>query len=118
MLTNRAHDASPEFRVDVIGGVLLINAPRSLDGVGAERLEAHLAQVKGGLRPVVVDLSRTDAVDDMAVAALREAWRELGDRLRVVAAPGSQPAKALRAAGLRRFAIHSSLSGALARASA
>ena len=118
MLTNRAHDASLDLRVDVIGGVLLITAPRTLGGVGAERLDAHLAQVKGSSRPVVVDLSRTHAVDDVAIAALREAWRALGDRLRVVAAPGSQPAKALRTAGLRRFAIHSSLSGALTQASA
>jgi hypothetical protein len=118
VLTNRAHDTSLEFRVDVIGGVLLITAPRTLAGAGAERLEAHLAQVEGRSRPVVVDLSRTHAVDDVAIAALREAWRELGDRLRVVAAPGSEPAKALRSAGLRRFAIHASLSGALTQASA
>jgi anti-anti-sigma regulatory factor len=96
----------------------VINAPRTLGGAGAERLEAHLAQVRGGSRPVVLDLSRTDAVDDAAIAVLREAWRELGDRLRVVAAPGSEPAKGLRTAGLRRFAIHSSLSGALTQASA
>ena len=117
MLTNRVHDASLDLRVDVIGGVLLITAPHTLGGVAAERLDAHLAQVKGRSRPVVVDLSRTDAVDDVAIAALREAWRKLGDHLRVVASPGSQPAMALRTAGLRRFAIHSSLSGALTQAS-
>jgi len=37
---------------------------------------------------------------------------------RVVATPGSAPARALKAARLRRFAVHATLSGALTDASA
>jgi hypothetical protein len=66
----------------------------------------------------VLDLSHIEVVDDAAVAVLRESWKDLGDRLRVVATPGSPPARALKDARLRRFAIHGSLSGALSQASA
>lgn len=118
VLTNRVHHAPSELRIDVIGGVLLIGAPGTLGGVGAERLETHLARAKSGSRPVVVDLSRTEAVDDAVVAVLMPAWREMGERLRVVAAPGSQPAQALKDVRVRRFAIHATLSGALTQASA
>jgi hypothetical protein len=65
----------------------------------------------------VLDLSDAGDLDDAAVAVLREAWKELGDRLRVVVAPGSRPAKALKDGRVRRFAIHASLSGALSQSS-
>jgi hypothetical protein len=64
----------------------------------------------------VLDLSDLLAVDPEATAALRKAWRELGSRLRVVA--HGEVVLTLKQAGLRRFAIHSSLSGALAQADA
>ena len=41
---------------------------------------------------------------------LRGEWRALGDRLRVVAPAESGAAAAMRRGGLRRFAIHGSLS--------
>jgi hypothetical protein len=56
-------------------------------------------------------------VGDEAIAVLRRAWKDVGDHLRVVAGHGSAPARALKAAGLRRFAVHASLSGALTDAS-
>ena len=118
MLHNRADEVSSDLRFDVIGGVVLIDASGDLDGAMARRLDEHLEQIRGSDRPVVLDLTRVTAVGDDAVAVLRAAWRSAGDRLRVVAAPGSAPARALKAGRLRRFAAHATLSGALADASA
>lgn len=118
MLRNTADQVSSDLRFDVIGGVVLIDASGELEGAMSERLSDHLEQIRGSDRPVVLDLTRVTAVGDDAVAVLRAAWRSAGDRLRVVASPGSAPARALRAARLRRFAVHATLSGALADASA
>ena len=118
MLRNTADQVSSDLRFDVIGGVVLIDASGQLEGAMTERLSDHLEQIRGSDRPVVLDLTRVTAVGDDAVAVLRAAWRSAGDRLRVVASPGSAPARALRAARLRRFAVHATLSGALADASA
>jgi anti-anti-sigma regulatory factor len=117
VLRTREDEPGSDLRVDVIGGVVLIDASGELEGDISERLGGHLEQIRSGKRPVVVDLSRVTAVDDRAVAALRALWREIGDGLRVVASPDSVPARALKAARLRRFAVHASLSGALADAS-
>ena len=118
MLRNQAHEVTSDLRIDVIGGVVLIDASGELAGAMAERLDDHLEQIRGSDRTVVLDLTRVTAVDDDAVAVLRAAWRAAGNRLRVVAAPGSAPARALKAGRLRRFAAHATLSGALADASA
>jgi anti-anti-sigma regulatory factor len=118
MLRNQADEVSSDLRVDVIGGVVLIDASGELEGAMAERLDEHLGQIRGSDRPVVLDLTRVTAVGDDAVAILRAAWKVAGDRMRVVAAPGSTPARALKAARLRRFAVHATLSGALSDASA
>ena len=104
------------MRVDVIAGVVLIDASGELE---AERLAENLDQIRGGSRPVVLDLTRVTELGEDALGVLRSMWREAGDKLRVVATPGSAPARALKAARLRRFAIvHATLSGALTDASA
>lgn len=117
MLRNREDEVGSDLRIDVIGGVVLIDASGELAGGISERLGDHLEQIRSGKRPVVVDLTRVTHVDDRAVAALRALWREVGDGLRVVASPGGVPARALKAARMRRFAVHASLSGALDDAS-
>ena len=118
MLRDRADDVSSDLRFDAIGGVVLIDASGELDGEMAERLSENLEQIRGGSRPVVLDLTRVTVVGEDALRVLRTMWREVGDGLRVVAWPGSAPARALKAARLRRFAVHATLSGALTDASA
>ncbi len=118
MLRNEADEVPSDLRFDVIGGVVLIDATGELEGAMAERLDEHLEQIRGSDRPVVLDLTHVTSVGDDAVAILRAAWRAAGDRLRVVALPGSAAARALKAGRLRRFAVHATLSGALADASA
>ncbi len=118
MLRNRADEVSSDLRIDMIGGVVLIDATGELDGAMAERLGETLQQIRDGSRPVVLDLTRVTEVGDDALLVLREMWREVGDGMRVVATPGSAPALAIKAARLRRFAVHATLSGALADASA
>ena len=117
MLRNSADEVTSDLRFDVIGGVVLIDASGELEGAMAERLSDHLEQIRGSDRPVVLDLTRVTTVGDDALAVLRAVWRSAGNRLRVVASPGSPPARALKAARLRRFAVHATLSGALAEAS-
>src|SRR5687768_159905 len=117
MLRSSADQVASDLRFDVIGGVVLIDASGELEGGMAERLDDHLEQIRGSDRPVVLDLTRVTTVGDDALAVLRAAWRSAGDRLRVVASPGSAPARALKAARLRRFAVHATLSGALTDAS-
>jgi anti-anti-sigma regulatory factor len=116
MLRNRADEIASDLRFDVIGGVVLIDASGELDGELAERLGEHLEQIRSAPRPVVLDLTRVTAVGPDAVAILRQMWREVGDGLRVVATPGSAPARALKQARTRRFAVHATLSSALAEA--
>jgi len=118
MLRDRADDVSSDLRFDAIGGVVLIDASGELDGEMAERLSENLEQIRGGSRPVVLDLTRVTELGDEALRVLRMMWREVGDGMRVVATPGSAPARALKAARLRRFAVHATLSGALTDASA
>jgi hypothetical protein len=104
------------LRVDAIGGVLLISATGTSAPEVAERLEEHLERAGAGSRNVVVDLTGSEAPDRRTLEVLRRAWQRLGDRLRVVAPPASEPAAAIKREGLRRFAVHATLSGALAQA--
>ncbi len=113
VLRDRAHEVSSDLRLDVIGGTVLIDASGELDREMAARLGDHLERLRAGSRPVVLDLTRVSAMHGEAGAMLRAMWRAVGDGLRVVAAPGSAPARALKAGRLRRFAVHASLSGAL-----
>lgn len=117
VLRNQEDHVETELHLDVIGGVVLINASGELEGQMVERLTHHLRQIRGSQKPVVLDLARVTMVSDEAVAVLRAAWREVGDALRVVAVPGSAAALALKAGRLRRFAVHATLSGALTDAS-
>jgi anti-anti-sigma regulatory factor len=117
VLRNHADEVASDLRFDAIGGVVLIDASGELDDAMAERLGDHLEQIRGGSRPVVLDLTRVTEVGDDALAVLRRMWREVGDGMRVVATPGSAPARAIKGARLRRFAVHATLSGALADAS-
>src|SRR5690349_25177786 len=118
MLRDRADAVTSDLRFDAIGGVVLIDASGELDGEMAGRLAEQLEQIRGGSRPVVLDLTRVTEVGDDALRVLRAMWREVGDGMRVVATPGSAPARALKGARLRRFAVHATLSGALTDASA
>jgi len=117
VLRNRADEVGSDLRVDVIGGVVLIDATGELDAAMAERLSDHLDQIRDGRRPVVLDLTRVTEVGEETLRVLRAMWRQVGDGMRVVAVPGSAPARALKAARLRRFAVHATLSGALTDAS-
>jgi hypothetical protein len=109
-------DKSRGLHVDAIGGVLLISKSGSPEPQDAERLEEHLERARAGSRNVVVDLTASGAPDQRTLQVLRRAWQRLGDRLRVVAPPASEPAAAIKREGLRRFAVHATLSGALAQA--
>jgi hypothetical protein len=104
------------LRVDAIGGVLLISATGPSGPDDADRLEEHLERAGAGARNVVVDLTGADVPDQRMLQVLRRAWQRLGDRLRVVAPPSSEPAAAIKREGLRRFAVHATLSGALTQA--
>jgi hypothetical protein len=104
------------LRVDAIAGVLLISATGSAAPEDAERLEEHLERAGAGSRNVVVDLTGSEAPDRRMLEVLRRAWQRLGDRLRVVAPPASEPAAAIKREGLRRFAVHATLGGALTQA--
>lgn len=118
MLRNQADEVTTDLRVDMIGGVVLIDASGELEGAMVDRLADHLRRIRGRDGEVVLDLTRVTSMGDDAIAALRAAWREVGDSLRVVATPDSPPARALKAGRLRRFAVHATLSGALTDASA
>jgi len=118
VLRNQADAVSTDLHVDMIGGVVLINASGELEGQMVERLSDHLQRIRGRDGVVVLDLTRVTSMGDDAIAVLRASWREVGDSLRVVATPDSEPARALKAGRLRRFAVHATLSGALTAASA
>ena len=116
MLVNgEGHQAPGDLQVGTVGNVLLITATASLGPTQAARLDEALAQGASTDRSIVLDLTAVDAIADETVAVLAGRWRELRDRLRVVAPPGGDVLRALKDAGLRRFAIHSALSGALSQ---
>ena len=104
------------MRASVIGGTLLLAASGRLDADASERLREHIGRARSGDRPVVLDLGATEQLGPEAIDMLRTEWRALGDRLRVVAPADSPAATALKNGGLRRFAVHGSLSGALTQA--
>ena len=101
------------MEISAIGGTLLINAAGTLEAGAVARLREH---IEAGDRPVVLDLTDIETVEPEAIDMLRDQWRALGDHLRVVAPAAGAAAAAIKGGGLRRFAIHGSLSGALTRA--
>jgi len=105
-----------DVQVSAIGGTLLIAPTGDLDAGAASRVGEHIDRARAGSRPVVLDLSAVDRLEREALEMLRNHWRALGDRLRVVAPADSSAAAAMKRGGLRRFAVHATLSGALAQA--
>ena len=107
---------APGVQVSAIGGTLLLEAAGTLGASETERLRKHLERARPGDRRVVLDLTAVERLEREALEMLRDQWRAVGDRLRVVAPADSPAAAAMKRGGLRRFAIHGTLSGALAQA--
>jgi anti-anti-sigma regulatory factor len=103
-----------ELEVDAIGGVLGLAVHGSL--IDAEmQLRACLQQAVRGGRPVVLDLSDTEAIDAEGVRVLMDAHRLLATRLRVVVERGSPVHQVLRREGVAHvLALHGSRAAALA----
>jgi hypothetical protein len=102
------------LEVDAIGGVLGLTIHGSL--VDADmQLRACLQQAVRGGRPVVLDLSDTDAIDADGIRTLLDAHRLLATRLRIVIARGGPVHDALRREGVSHvLALHGSRVEALA----
>jgi anti-anti-sigma regulatory factor len=105
-----------DVQISAFGGTLLIAATGDLDADASRRVGEHIDRARPGSRSVVLDLSAVDRLEREALEMLRSHWRALGDRLRVVAPADSSAAAAMKRGGLRRFAVHASLSGALTQA--
>ena len=107
-------EAGFELEVDAIGGVLGLTIHGSL--VDADmQLRACLQQAVRGGRPVVLDLSDAEAIDEDGVRTLMDAHRLLATRLRVVIERGGAVHEALRREGVSHvLALHGSRVEALA----
>ena len=107
-------DPGFELAVDAIGGVLALAVRGSLVAAG-DQLRACFDQAVRGGRPVVLDLTDADAIDDPSIETLMDAHRRLATRLRVVIERGSPVHEALRRAGVSHvLALHGSRAEALA----
>jgi anti-anti-sigma regulatory factor len=103
-----------ELAVDAIGGVLGLAVTGSLVAAHEQLRQCFDQAVRGG-RPVVLDLTGADAIDDAAIATLMDAHRRLATRLRVVIVRGSPVHEALRRAQVSHvLALHGSRAEALA----
>jgi anti-anti-sigma regulatory factor len=103
-----------ELEVDAIGGVLGLTVRGSLEAADDQLRECFDQAVRGG-RPVVLDLTDADAIDDAAVETLMQAHRRLATRLRVVIVRGSTVHEALRRARVSHvLALHGSRAEAMA----
>jgi len=106
-----------ELAVDAIGGVLALAVRGALTEGSHDALRACLDQAVRGGRPVVLDLTDADAIDDAGVATLMKAHRGLATRLRLVVARGGSVHQVLRREGVSHvLALHSSRAEALAAA--
>ena len=106
-----------ELAVDAIGGVLALEARGAIVAGSHDALVDCLRQAVRGGRPVVLDLSETDAIDEAGVATLMDAHRGLATRLRLVVIRGGPVHQVLRREGVSHvLALHSSLAEALAAA--
>jgi anti-anti-sigma regulatory factor len=106
-----------EFAVDAIGGVLAVGARGAIVAGSHDALVDCLQQAVRGGRPVVLDLSEADVIDEAGVATLMEAHRGLATRLRLVVIRGGPIHEVLRRAGVSHvLALHSSRAEALAAA--
>ena len=108
-----------ELAVDAIGGVLALEARGSIVAGTHDALVDCLAQAVRGGRPVVLDLTLAETIDDVGVATLMEAHRGLATRLRLVVVRGGPIHQALRREGISHvLALHASRAEALAAAGA
>lgn len=108
-------DPAFELTVDAIGGVLAVAVRGELAAGTHDALRECLDRATRGGRPVVVDLTETEAIDDAGVETLMEAHRRLATRLRVVIVRGGPAHLALKRAGVSHvLAVHGSRAEALA----
>jgi anti-anti-sigma factor len=106
-----------ELTVDAIGGVLAVAVHGDLVAGWHDALHECLQQATRGRRPVVLDLTETEAIDETGVATLMQAHRGLATRLRLVVERGSAVHDALKRAGVSHvLALHASRAEALAAA--
>ena len=106
-----------ELAVDAIGGVLALEARGEIVEGSHDGLRECLDQATRGGRPVVLDLSQTEVLDDAGVATLMAAHRGLATRLRLVVPRGGPVHETLRRAGVSHvLALHASRAEALAAA--
>jgi anti-anti-sigma regulatory factor len=108
-----------ELAVDAIGGVLALEVHGHVVAGAHDALADCLGQAIRGGRPVVLDLSEAESIDDAGVATLMEAHRDLATRLRIVVVRGGPIHQVLRRAGVSHvLALHASRAEALAAAGA
>jgi anti-sigma B factor antagonist len=106
-----------ELAVDAIGGVLALEARGTIVAGSHGALVECLQQAVRGGRPVVLDLSEADVIDEAGVATLMEAHRGLATRLRLVVIRGGPIHEVLRREGVSHvLALHASRAEALAAA--
>jgi anti-anti-sigma factor len=104
-----------ELAVDAIGGVLVVEVKGDLTDGAHDALRECLEQAMRGGRPVVLDLTGADAIDDAGLATLMRAHRRLATRLRLVIVRGGPAHLALKRAGVSHvLAVHGSRAEALA----
>jgi anti-sigma B factor antagonist len=108
-----------ELAVAAIGGVLTVEVHGELAVGTHEALRQCLDQAMRGGRPVVLDLTDTQAIDEAGMQTLMQAHRRLATRLRVVIVRGGPAHLALKRAGVSHvLAVHGSRAEALAAAGA
>jgi anti-anti-sigma regulatory factor len=106
-----------ELAVDAIGGVLALQARGAIVAGSHDALAECLQQAVRGGRPVVLDLTAAETIDETGVATLMDAHRGLATRLRVVVTRGGSIHDVLRRAGVAHvLALHVSRAEALAAA--
>jgi anti-sigma B factor antagonist len=108
-----------ELAVDAIGGVLALAVRGDIVAGTHDALVECLDQAVRGGRPVVLDLSETETLDDAGVATLMHAHRGLATRLRLVVVRGGPIHQVLKREGISHvLALHASRAEALAAAGA
>jgi anti-anti-sigma regulatory factor len=108
-----------ELAVDAIGGVLALEARGTIVAGSHDALVECLERAVRGGRPVVLDLSETETIDETGVATLMAAHRGLATRLRLVVVRGGPIHEVLRREGVSHvLALHASRAEALAAAGA
>jgi anti-anti-sigma regulatory factor len=110
-------DAGFELTVDAIGGVLALVVRGAVTRESHEPLRECLDSAIRGGRPVVLDLTDAESIDDASIAMLMDAHGGLATRLRVVTDRGGRVHAAFRQAGVSHvLALHASRAEAMAAA--